>query len=166
MYVLPHSAQGHILSGKGAEKPKLRVLWSIWNIDFTLTVDLPMIHGQTSADVRGKGFHQLPHARAQMYIHTGGLIMHTHRIKRFLLMDSPLPWRKYNSKSMRWRAEGGTVKPSRGTHPWRGLPTRFDRSYMSTAVPMSTRNVSEAPCLNRKMTFTKSLAKKIMILTL
>lgn len=52
--VLPHSAQGHVLSRKELKNQRQGVLWLIWNIDSTLRVDLPLIHGYSSADVRGK----------------------------------------------------------------------------------------------------------------
>ena len=96
-FVLPHSAQGHVLSRKRkrAEKPETKVLWLIWTIDFTLTVDLPLIHGHTSADVRGT-VSILSHTETYRKLHYAYTL---HR--RLTLMDSALPWRKYNSKSMR-----------------------------------------------------------------
>lgn len=69
---------------------------------------------------KGKGFHLLAHAHA--HTHRKPCYAYT-RHRRFPLMDSPLPWRKYNSKSMRWRAVGVIVKTSRGTHLLRE-PTR------------------------------------------
>lgn len=83
------------------KKTEIGVLWLIWNIDFTLRVDLPLIHGHTSADVRGKVsicFHMDAHTYTRI-VYRKFHYAYPHR--RFSLMDSPLPWRKYNSKSMR-----------------------------------------------------------------
>jgi len=53
---------------KRTEIPEIRVPWLIWNIDFTLTVDLPLIHGHISADVREKV--SVPYRRLSFCIDT------------------------------------------------------------------------------------------------
>lgn len=67
MCVLPHLAQGHVLSRERAETPATGVLWLICNIDFTLTFELPLIHGHSWF--------------SSAHIHTGGFIMQTHCLK-------------------------------------------------------------------------------------
>lgn len=103
---------------KRAENPETEVLWLIWNIDFTLTADSPADSRPHKCRCKGKGSRRLPRGRTRAETHVHARRVHyAYKHISFLLMDSLLPWREHNSKSMRWRSERGTLEPPGGLHP-------------------------------------------------
>lgn len=140
---LPHSAQGHVLSRKGLKNQRRG--GPVVNLEHWFYINSRLATDSWPFMDSIRSHTQDTHTYRKLhYAYT--------RHRRFPLMDSPLPWRKHNSKSMTWRAEGGTVKPSRGTHPLRGLPTMSIGSglvaswlrYISTVGPVSTGSVQSS----------------------